>query len=476
VYLPVATAAVALRAIPEVLAGEYPVGFDTLATYPYLIQSFPNWTLNAAMAWGPLFFGLVWGIHHVTGMSIMLLLKMLGPTLYSIFALSFALFLRKYLGWGNRETLVGSLILIFQPVTLRLSWDLFRNEMGLSLVFLSLVVFRSGSRLRNYYLACLSMLVVLTHQLSTIILFSAIGGILIFEKRARSSFLALLPSVVLFLTTTIWLGSGLAESSWFDPTSSQRVLTFQSSPSLLTNVFSQDFRFSGGTAIDVLAYVSALFLYCFIPLLFWALKGVFHEPALTTSTVALLIGSFSVILLPTASIPLYWRWEIMLVIPFAIYSAHGMRIFALQFPKRSQVLKIFFLLYIVLGTGYASGLFSYMYGSAVNSYMPGTMVQSSVKIDRVDQIAPCISWLNHFAPTRSLLVTDERFYALAMMIARPDIKIALQPGGSYQSTFFERIRMSNQSPIFVIDDSVITTADVSLVHVEGGIVVLEYLH
>ena len=34
--------AAVLRAIPEVLAGRYPVGFDVNAYYPYLILSFPS--------------------------------------------------------------------------------------------------------------------------------------------------------------------------------------------------------------------------------------------------------------------------------------------------------------------------------------------------------------------------------------------------------------------------------------------------
>src|SRR2546428_9077064 len=263
-YLPIAAVAVALRAIPEVTAGKYPVGFDTLATYPYLIQSFPNWTLNTSLSRGPLFFGLSWVLQHLTGVSVLLLLKFLGPVLYGIFSVSFAVFLKRYLAWGPRPTLAGSLILISQPVTLRMSWDLFRNELGLSLVLFSLVAFKSTRRYRGYFLMGLSLLVVLTHQLSSVVLFTAAAGILLFgsEKKIRQSILALAPSAVLFLIT-IYLQLGLSSSSWFDPTSSQRDLTLDSGPSLLSNVFSQDFRFSNGTNVDVLAFVGVLFLYCF---------------------------------------------------------------------------------------------------------------------------------------------------------------------------------------------------------------------
>ena len=164
----------------------------------------------------------------------------------------------------------------------------------------------------------------------------------------------------------------------------------------------------------------------------------------------------------------------MLVIPFAIYSTYGLVKFSFGSRKHMQLFKTFLVLYTILGIGYASGFVSYMYGPAINSYVPSTMVQSSVRMDQVGNISPTFLWLNTVAPSKANLVTDERFYALAMMTARPDIRIVLNPGGRYSHSFFENLRANNGYPIFVVDNTDPIVEGLTSLHSQGDISIFGY--
>src|SRR5438445_12971477 len=121
-----------LRSIPEVLAGKYPVGFDVNAYYPYLILSFASISALDLLKAGPLFYGIMWFIQYITGADVFLLLKIAGPVIYGILSASFLVFLVKFLKLSLQRASFGTVLLILQPLALRISWDLSRNELGLS--------------------------------------------------------------------------------------------------------------------------------------------------------------------------------------------------------------------------------------------------------------------------------------------------------------------------------------------------------
>src|SRR5947209_15206227 len=135
--------AAVLRSIPEVLAGKYPVGFDVNAYYPYLILSFPSISAPDLLKAGPLFYGVMWFIQFITGADVFLLLKIAGPVISGILSASFLVFLVKFLKLSLQKATFGTVLLILQPIALRISWDMFRNELGLAF---GLVALRSEER------------------------------------------------------------------------------------------------------------------------------------------------------------------------------------------------------------------------------------------------------------------------------------------------------------------------------------------
>src|SRR5438876_5718414 len=95
-----------VRAIPEVIAGPYPIGWDTIAFYV------PN-TLDMAAGkmgvWGilgsgPLLYSLAVPPYLLTKISPIFLFKVLGPPLFGLLCLTVFLFCKKRLGLSVKNS------------------------------------------------------------------------------------------------------------------------------------------------------------------------------------------------------------------------------------------------------------------------------------------------------------------------------------------------------------------------------------
>src|SRR5207244_11699685 len=113
-------------------------------------------------------------------------------------------------------------------------------------------------------------------------------------------------------------------------------------------------------------------------------KGFWYEPTLGAITAWTGLASFSFVLSPILSIPIYWRWEILLIFPFAIYSLKGLDKLGLFNPGRAFARKILIGFFLLLALGYSTGAFSYMGCYGVNSLAPDTMVQMPIRVHHVD--------------------------------------------------------------------------------------------
>src|SRR2546428_6445673 len=171
-----------LRAIPEVLAGKYPVGFDVNAYYPYLILSFPSIPALDLLKAGPLFYGVMWFIQFITGADIFLLLKIAGPIIYGILSASFLIFLVKFLKLSIQKATFGTVLLVLQPIALRISWDLFRNELGLAFGLVALASLRTDWQLKYVVGGSLAVLAVLAHPLAAVLMLVGTFGLLLSTK------------------------------------------------------------------------------------------------------------------------------------------------------------------------------------------------------------------------------------------------------------------------------------------------------
>src|SRR2546425_4325770 len=110
-----------VRAIPEVIAGPYPIGWDIIAFYVpnTLDMAAGRMSIWGILGSGPLMYAIVVPIYILTRNSPILLFKSLGPMLFG--GLGWAVFrlCQKKLGLSARSAFVSVLFVTFYFVSLR---------------------------------------------------------------------------------------------------------------------------------------------------------------------------------------------------------------------------------------------------------------------------------------------------------------------------------------------------------------------
>lgn len=415
-----------LRGIPELIIKEYPIGYDTLNYYAPIILNFEKYdALDMIFRMAPLLYSILRFLYNISEVGIYQLLKVAGPILYACLALSFNFFLKFGIRWSNRKSLIGTLICILQPVALRISWDLFRNEIGLIFMFLMLGISSSKIKYRNILQTLLSLTIVFTHQYVSILMFAILFGSIILKQRKEPILrliTPILPALILFLFIIY------TSYPMFPPSPAPKVLNIiKPSTLILQNLFQCDGRFVSGTHLTVLEYIGLLFLVSYGPLLWFIIKGLKRDPTLDAMTAWLCIGSFSALILPYMAIPLYWRWILMLVFPFSIYATNALEKLKLTDDKHRPQLILVLALFSTIAIGYSSGAFSYVKGHQVNSYLPTDLTVTAINANHIRESIDSLIWVNENAVQGTCLVVEERFLGLALLHLDESINVAFYP-------------------------------------------------
>src|SRR5437870_13220441 len=214
-----------LYAIRDVLACKYLVVLDVNAYYPYLILSFPSISAPDLLKAGPLFYGVMWFIQFITGADVFLLLKIAGPVISGILSASFLVFLVKFLKLSLQKATFGTVLLILQPIALRISWDMFRNELGLAFGLVALASLKTNWRQKYVFAGSLGVLAVLAHPLAAVLMLVGTLGLLLSTKLnvERLKIIAsFVPSASLFLAAAFVL--------YFVPSVQSSVITLSADP------------------------------------------------------------------------------------------------------------------------------------------------------------------------------------------------------------------------------------------------------
>jgi len=425
-----------LRGIPELLSGIYPVGYDTV-TYAANILNLHERSLTDFVTAGPLFYILMFPLHYLGPYELFSALKVIGPVLYGFLIASFCFFLSRGLDWDARKSFLGALLCATQIVTLRISWDLFRNELGLIFLFILL-----GSLLKNDFhnrsaVGILAVLVALSHPLVSVLMFFIVMAVAIKRKswRTKHFLLPFLPSLLI----SIFAAIGFATPS----TASPRVLYVQAPP-----------FFALYPENVLVIYMIALFLFCYGLLLPFVLIGVSKDIVVSSARATLCIGFLHALTIPISWPSLFWRRYILLLIfPFTVYAIIGFKKLNLL-DKHIRILGLLILLFVSVGTAYSSGCLPirtvlyhiadgksdrsvatvpfpgqdlYSIAQVISTYIPESMVQSSIPIKDADDLVASLQWINDNAGESSCLLAEERFYPWSLIFLRKDITIIWYP-------------------------------------------------
>src|SRR5437899_5866504 len=167
----------------------------------------------------------MWFIQFITGADVFQLLKIAGPVIYGILSASFLVFLVKFLKLSVQKATFGTVLLILQPIALRISWDLFRNELGLAFGLVALASLKTNWRQKYVIAGSLGLLAVLAHPLAAVLMFVGTLALLLSTKINRERLkmiISLAPSAVLFLAAAFIL--------YFVPQGQSTIITLSADP------------------------------------------------------------------------------------------------------------------------------------------------------------------------------------------------------------------------------------------------------
>jgi len=446
---------VVLRGIPELLVSWYPVGYETITSYAPPMFAFGERGLVDVFVeffWhGPLLYVLLWFGRVLSGAHPFLILKVIGPVLYGCLAASFFTFLKHGLRFDWKTAFVGTLILIFQVATLRISWDRFRNLLGLTFVFVTLSILKSNHKSKWWFVGIFAVLTALSREYVAFVLFVTVLGFAVLEKKNRTiALIALAPALTVFFFTNF---------------PRQVVLSYILERQYALNNYSE-------RVYDVFS----IFMLCYLPLLLFVLKGFKRDRLLDSMLSWLLLGSFSVVISPWLAVWGYQRWLMLLVFPLSVYAVRGLERFQLIDKTNLKKLAAVILVFTMIGVGYSSGFFSYAWVMS-NSWVPVSLVQSSIAWDQVDYVKEVLSWLDENAMFNSSVLSEERFYGWTLIYlkrANNDVKVVPYGANSSPTPALEKALGDGFSWVYLIWYTDSSLKDFEIVHSQNSVSIFQY--
>lgn len=447
---------VILRGIPELLIPQYPVGYETITYYAPAMMSFYGKGLVdiflETFGSGPLFYVLMWFSTNISGAHAFLILKVTGPVLYGFLALAFFVFVRRGLNFEWKMAFVATLILVVQPVALRESWDRFRTVLGLVFLFFTLATLKGNYRFKWPLVAVFGAMTALSREYVAVVLFFSVLGLAILEKKDRvASLVALAPAlgIFVFMFYPTWL-------CW--------------------NYLSADSPFVTGSYSWMVQDVFSIFAVCYLPLLPFVMKGFSRYRLLDPMVGLLLFGSFSVVVSPWFAVPGYQRWLMLLVFPFTVYAIKGFQHINLFSDRRMRMLKVIVLIFLLVGVGYATGVFSYV-GVLPNSYVAVNLVQSSIAWNQVDDVKGVLRWLDENAVSNSSMLSEDRFYGWTLIYlerANKDVKVIWYGANFSPTPALDKALCDGFKWIYLIWDSDLTSKSFKRIFSQNDISIFRY--
>ena len=196
------------RLLLELYAYPFALGYDVMAFYVPFLLGYAELSPLRLYATAPLYYLALHAMYGLTGDPIVAV-KVVAVLLEGF--LGFALYMWGFVVFKSRvKALIFSLLTSFYFIILRLSWDLHRNVLGLSLALLMLsVVYGWWSfKVRSSLSLSLAVLTALAHQLCPLILVSALLPRIL--RRCRLSIAVASVSLVFWLS--IVYASSIASS------------------------------------------------------------------------------------------------------------------------------------------------------------------------------------------------------------------------------------------------------------------------
>lgn len=373
----------ALRAIPELIAYPYPIGYDVINYYIPTISNFEDkW--DTASKQFPLYVTFLYLISITTGLPAYSVVVTVIIVMTGIFGISLFYFGRSLLKLGISHSAFIAIFTIVQLAVLRTTWDFHRDIFALTIM---MFVFSLLSRKNAGWkpLALILLLTTLTVAADRMVgaLFSVSLVVYAIVTRRREVALTGILAIGMFCALTV---------------------TTQSIPDIKTitseeipqdNNHAKEFYNPADLFIFFVVINGLLVAAAAIGFLYMKNNLLLKIPLLLC-----LIGSFSWLVFPENRNLLADRWIILAGIFLSVFAGYGILHLVRNLKKRSTIAGFILGAFTVLGVSYAvipnhtaSSLYGII-GVHSENLPPVTMQFNSIDVEDNDDLISTIAWIN----------------------------------------------------------------------------------
>lgn len=405
----------AIRAVPELAAGPNLVGNDTVLYAGLLTRATSCASAASSLAQGssPLLFLMLCTLGKIA--DPVLVMKATPVVLYGLLAGSLFYFVTRALKLNVNEAILVTVFVLIQTATLRISWDLHRNVLALSLLLLLLASLKPNvSRLRAVSLLLLSALVFASHELVGILMTIIVALLVVFRARVLPEKLALflIPG---FAAALLWFLLVILR------------IPAQEFQTLLISRSQGDLP----TAAEI-----AFFTVLFLPLIPLAIIGWRPNAILLAWLGVTGVVGFSPLIPSPVALAIWDRWMLMLIFPMGIIAGIGV----VRIPKmlldhilgvtrktrpyvRASILIAALFPFVVVAHGFMTTSPDHPFfvfdnpvlWRAGSSGIPSTMQSNTVDFSMASDIQRVLDWLTVRMNSTSVLLTHDAFYGYALL-------------------------------------------------------------
>jgi hypothetical protein len=393
-----------IRAVPELVAFPYPIGYDVINYYiPVITNLEEHWPVVSGHL--PIYTLVLHSLHLGTGLSPHFLVSSSGIILYGLFSVSLFLTSRRLLRLNSIYSAYLALFVILQLPVLRTSWDLHKDILALTLLLtsVSLIPLRAKIGTRSIIGSYVAASIAVSVDKMVGILFVASVVAYAFVVRVRNiSFLSLVITMLFSIALVSQYGN-IQQSLQYSNTNLE---LNQSNP---TSEISNS-----------IATLFALFLVVNGPLLIPGVYGFIRSDNgfLKIATTFAAVGSFSWLLFPDRQSLVADRWIFLFGIFLSIFAGYGVLEYLRQNVsprRRKQILFILLGTCALLGISYEvmphqfTGIWRDIVGQNIEPYGPSTMQFNSIAIRNTINLTSMISWINENTPVDALFIGEKHW-------------------------------------------------------------------
>jgi hypothetical protein len=390
---------IALRAVPELMAYPYPIGYDVINYYIPTVTNFEDkWDTISKQF--PLYVTFLYLLSITTGLPAYSVVVGVATIMTGIFGISLFYIGRTLLKLGISHSAFIAIFAILQLAVLRTTWDLHRDIFTLTtMMFVFSLLSRKDIGWKS--LALILVLTTLTVATDRMVgaLFSVSVAVYAIVTRRRDVALIGILAIGIFYTLAV-------------PT--------QSIPDIQTITTMEEIPQNNGNEIKEFYNPSNLALFFIVVnglLVAAAVIGFLKmkNSMLKIPLLVCLIGSFSWLAFPENRYLLADRWIILAGIFLSVFAGYGVLHLIRNLKERFTIAGFILGAFAVLGVSYAviphdsaSAVYGIV-GVHTKDLPPVTMQFNSIDIEDNDNLLSTIAWINENTEQDSVIVGESHW-------------------------------------------------------------------